>query len=484
MCSTQRRDHRPIFAVLVAATLAYTVQQSLVAPALPTLQRELHTTQPAVTYLFTAFLLTSSVATPILGRLADVHGKRRMLLAMLTALAIGSAISAGASDIGTMILGRAVQGIGGAVLPVCFGIVRDEMPPRKVPGAVGVLSAMLAAGGALGIVLAGPVMAFWSYHALFWLPLPVDLAVLAAAALLVPESPHAEGGRVGWRPAVLLAGWLAALSLGVGNGSSAGWTSAPELALFAAAVALAAAWVRSELTSSSPLVDMGTMRSPVVWRANLVALLVGMGMYGMNVLVPGFLQTPRSAGYGFGASVAHCGVLMLPITAAVFTAGMLTGRLEGRFGSRSSLLTGTAVMAAGLALLALWPHGLGQFTLGMVVCGAGQGLSFAALSNVVLAAVPAERTGVVMGANTNIRNIGGVFGSQLVAALLAGAAEAGAPPPERGYAVAFGVLAGALVAAASMTALLPRDRKSGPGEPSARPPGARLPQAPAEEQVD
>lgn len=453
-------SHRPTFAVLVAATLAYAVQQSMVAPALPALRLALHTSQPVITYLFTAFLLTSSVATPILGRLADVYGKRRMLLAVLAALALGSGVSACASGIGLMIAGRAVQGIGGAALPVCFGIVRDQVPRHKVPGSVGVLSAMLALGGALGIVVAGPMMALWSYHALFWLPLGVDLVVLAAAVVLVPESADPAGGSVAWSSALLLAAWLAALTLGIGNGPVAGWSSRGVLALFGAAAILAAAWVQVESRAPAPLVDLRMMRSPAVWRANMVALLVGVGMYGINVLIPGFLQTPRSAGYGFNASVAQTGVLMLPITAAVFTGGVLTGALERRFGSRACLLTGAAVMTAGLALLAIWPDRLWQFTLGAVLSGAGQGLAFAALANVVLAAVPAERTGVAVGANANIRTVGGALGSQLVASMIAGGGALGALPPERAYSAAFGGLSAALLVAALLAATLPRDRMS------------------------
>ena len=330
MESAPRPHYQVTFGVLAIGIGAFALLQSLVIPVLSTVQVELHTSQSAVTWVLTAYLLSASVMTPILGRAGDMFGKKWVFVAALAALAVGSVLAAVAPNLGVMIVARVIQGLGGGTLPLGFGIIRDEFPGEKVAGAVGILAALTAVGGSLGIVLAGPIVNALNWHWLFWLPGIATVIAAAGAVLFVPQSPARSRGRISWLPAVLLSGWLVALLVPLSEASDWGWGSPAVLGLFAAAVLLAAAWVWSELRAATPLIDMKMMRRPGVWTNNLVALLIGVGLYAMFAFLPEFVQTPSSAGYGFGASITRSGLMLLPSGVTMFVTGLFVGTLTRR----------------------------------------------------------------------------------------------------------------------------------------------------------
>jgi len=211
-----RRPHYNLtFAILAIAGIAFALLQSLVAPALRTIQTDLHTTTTAVAWVFTGYLLAASVATPIVGRLGDMFGKKRMLVVTLAIVAAGTLVAALATSIGVLILGRVIQGAGGAIFPLAFAIIRDEFPRERIPTGIALISALLGVGGGLGIILAGPITEHLSYHWLFWLPLVAVVTAGIAAQVVIPESPIRAPGRIDWVGAGLLTGWLVALLVGV-----------------------------------------------------------------------------------------------------------------------------------------------------------------------------------------------------------------------------------------------------------------------------
>ncbi len=332
MTATDRRtDYRVTFLVLCVGVSSFSLLQSMVNPVLPTIEAALDTDQATVTWVLTAYLLSASVFTPIIGRIGDKVGKERMLVVALATLAVGSLMAALAPSIGVLIAARAVQGVGGGVLPLTFGIIRDEFPREKVAGAVGTSAALLAVGGGFGLVLAGPLVEALSYHWLFWLPMVMTALAAVAAAVWVPESPERTPGRINVGSALLLSGWLVALLLAVSQGHDWGWGSRTgRSACSSSPPSCCRLWVLAEARSAEPLVDMRMMRIPTVWTVNLVALLFGMGMYSMFAFLPQFLQTPELTGYGFGVSVTESGLLLLPQTAATFVAGLFSGRLAAR----------------------------------------------------------------------------------------------------------------------------------------------------------
>ena len=475
--SDRRTDYRVTFVVLCVGVSSFSLLQSMVNPVLPTIEKALGTDQSTVTWVLTAYLLSASVFTPIIGRVGDKVGKERMLVFALGALTLGSLLAALAPTIGVLIAARAIQGIGGGVLPLTFGIIRDEFPRDKVAGAVGTSAALLAVGGGFGLVLAGPIVNALGYHWLFWLPMIMTLVAAIAAHLFVPESPERAPGRINVGSAFLMSGWLVTLLLAVSQGNRWGWGSPLTVGLFVATVVLLPTWVWAESRSRSPLVDMRMMRIPTVWTVNLVALLFGMGMYSMFAFVPQFLQTPDDiTGYGFGATVTQSGLILLPQTAATFVAGLLSGRLAARFGSKAVLVTGAALTSLGTLGMVLFHDQVWQILLETTLLGLAFGLAFAALSNLIVDAVPQSQTGVASGMNANIRTVGGALGSAVMAVVVTTNARPDGFPLESGYVNGFSVLVATSGLAALVAILVPvvkvRAHRAGdpvdvPAEPAA-----------------
>jgi EmrB/QacA subfamily drug resistance transporter len=476
MPSARTRSHYKVtFAVLATSVVAYALLQSLVAPVLPTIQAGLGTSQNAVTWVLTSYLVSASVFTPIMGRLGDMWGKERMLVAALLGLTVGSLLSALAGSLTIMIIGRVIQGMGGGVMPLAFGIIRDEFPEEKVIGAVGLTAALAAAGAGFGIVLAGPIVQALDYHWLFWIPMIVLILATIAAQVFVPESPVRTEGRLNWLATALLSTWLVALLIGISEAPSWGWGSGRVVGLILAAAVLLVIWVVVEARSATPLIDMRMMRIPAVWTTNLVALLFGVSQYAALGFLPEFLQTPSSAGYGFGASVTESGLLLLPLSVFMFFFGALSSRFAAKFGAKTVLVSGAVILIGTFVLLTVAHDHIWEILLAMAIQGIGFGLAYAAMSALVVQAVPAEQTGVASGMNTNIRTIGGAIGAAVMSSIVTSGVVAGSLPRESGYTHGFGVLAIAAVGAAAAAAFVPvASRHQAPDNPEKSLPHAEL----------
>ena len=450
-----RRPYQATYAVLALAVGGYALLQSLVIPVLPTIEAGLHTSQNTVTWVLTAYLLSAAIFTPIMGRLGDMYGKERMLVLTLVALTLGSLLAAIASSITLMIVARVIQGVGGGVVPLAFGLIRDEFPKEKVMGAIGVIAALAAAGAGLGIVLAGPIVNALDYHWLFWIPMIVMAAGTIAAHIVVPESRVRTPGKLSWAGIFLLSAWLVAGILAISEAPTWGWGSTSVIGLLLGTVILAVVWVVVEARSEHPLIDMQMMRIPAVWTTNLVALLLGVGMYAVFAFLPEFLQTPKSAGYGFGVSITVSGLILLPASVFMFAFGMLSGPLSKRFGSKSVLVTGLLVGIVTFALLTFAHAAEWEILVAMVVEGVGFGLAFSSMSAIVVVAVPPEQTGVASGMNANIRTIGGSIGAAVMSSIVTSGVRSGAIPRESGYTHGFALLTVAAIAAAIAALFVP-----------------------------
>ena len=443
MTGVERQHYNVTFTLLAVAAVAYALLQSLVAPALLTIQEDLHTTTAGAAWILTAYLLSASVITPIAGRLGDMYGKKRVRVAVLVVLALGTALAGLATTIGVMIVARLIQGAGGAIFPLSFAIIRDEFPRERVPHGIALISAILGIGGGLGIVLAGPIVEHLTYHWLFWFPLVAVVIATIGIFIFVPESPVRTRGRIDPIGAVLLAAWLTALLVPISEGPVWGWTSPKTLGLFALAAVLIPVWVWTESRSRAPLVDMQMMRLRPVWTTNLAALVLGFGMFASFVLVPEFVELPARDGFGFGASVTQAGLFMLPATIGMLIGGPISGRLSSTVGSRVPLILGALLSSNAFVLLTLAHDQRWEIYLALLVMGIGIGFAFASMANLIVESVPAQQTGVATGMNTIIRSTGGAIGSQVSAAIVTATLVAGRPT-DRGFTLAFAAAAGAL----------------------------------------
>jgi EmrB/QacA subfamily drug resistance transporter len=413
-----RQHYNVTLAILTMAGTAFALQQTLVVPALPALQRELDTSTTWVTWVLTVFLLTASVLTPLLGKLGDQYGKERLLVISLGVFLIGCIGSALAPNIAVLIAFRAVSGAGGAVFPLSFGIIRDEFPPDKVKVGIGLLSAVFGVGGGLGVVLSGVIIDNVSWR---WLFLGGAVPVALAIALVhryIPESPVKSPSRVDVPGALLFSGGLVCLLLGLTEGERWGWTSPRIVTLAVLTVVLLAGWVVVELRTPQPMVEIRMLTNRPVLMTNITALIAGFAMFTSFVLVPAFVEAPATRGYGFGASATQAGLYLLPSSLTMLFAGPLAGVLGRLWGSKWPLSIGMLLIAVGVSVLAQWNDEPWQIVVAMIALGVGVAFAFAAMAALITEAVRPTETGVATGMNTVMRTVGGVVGGQIGAVLL------------------------------------------------------------------
>lgn len=447
------RGSRPRL-ILCAVSLgggAYALLQSLVVPALPTLQRDFHTSTSGVAWIFTSYLIAASVVTPIAGRLGDMFGRKRAIVLTLVGLALGSLLAALADSLPLMIVARTIQGLGGAIFPLAFAIIRDEFPEERVTGAIALMSGILGIGGGLGIVLSGPILQHLSYHWLFWIPLIVTSISAATAIVVIPPSTHRAEGQIHWLGAVLLASWLVCLLLLVSEAPMWGWRSEKVVGLFAVSALTLVAWIWAEARSRYPLVDMKMMQLTSVWTTNLAAFLLGFGMYSAFVLLPQFVQTPKSTGYGFGASVSQAGLFVVPTTIAMLVFSPIGGRISNVVGAKIPLVLGAIITTAAFVLIT-FARSVWEVYLASALVGIGIGFAFASMANLIVEAVPRGQTGVATGMNTIVRTIGGAIGAEIAASVLSATTAANGFPTRHGYTVTFSICA-AVVASGILASL-------------------------------
>jgi MFS family permease len=453
--------------VLTTGAFLYAMLQSMVVPALTTIEHDLHSSQTATTWVFTSVLLSSAVATPILGRLGDMFGRSHMLLVSLSAIAVGTVVSALATSIGVLIIGRVIQGVGGGVTSLTFGIVRDVSPPQRVAGDIGFVAAMLAVGAGTGIVLSGPIAANLGFRWLFWIPFLAVIPIMIAAIFVIPRSERGPKERIDWLGALLLSGWLLSFLIAVSEAPTWGWGSAGVLGLFVSAIALLVLWVRIESRSTSPLVDMRLLSHRTLWRVNLLAFSIGMAMQGSFAFMPRFVQIAKSTGFGLGMSPERAGLVILPWSAGSTITGFLSGRLAARHGSKQSCVFGASLSIATFLVLVSRHGSLPLVFVAMGFFGIGTGLVAAAMPAILVLTVPAHQTGVSTGMNQNIRTIGGAVGAQIIATVLVSGAGRTQPLESR-YELSFFLL-GAMCIVATIAAI------AVPSQPKQAPRGAASP---------
>jgi EmrB/QacA subfamily drug resistance transporter len=459
----QPQDHtRVVFVSLLIAGMAFALSQTVVSPALPEIQREFGTDAASVAWILTGYLLAASVATPIVGKLGDLFGLSKVLTIVLLIFAAGSVVCALAPSLGVLVAGRIIQGVGGGIFPLAFGIIRHAFPPERVPTAIGGISATFGIGGGVGLVIAGPIVEALDASWLFWLGL---MALPGAWAIwrYVPREQTRPDARVDWLGAALLSVSLAAFLYGLSKANAWGWTSPRVLALVIGGLAVGGFWVWVETRVDQPLVDMRVLRRRAVLMTNITAVLIGFSMFASFLLVPQLAQTPERFGYGFGATVTGAGLLMLPSTLVMLFAGPYAGRLATKFGSRMPLVIGTGIGAVAFLFYAVAHETEWEIAVGGALLGVGIGFSFASMANLVVESVPRDEVGVATGINTIMRTLGGALGAQLVASLLTGKTIAGTPIPAEGaYTDAFIVAAVAAVLAMLCALSIPQKRRPRP----------------------
>lgn len=418
-----------LIAGLSLVVLTVAVLQTAVVPVLGIIAQQLNVSTVAASWAVTANLLAAAAATPLIGRLADLHSKKHVLLTVLVIVLAGSVLAAVTTSLPLLVLARVLQAASYGLYPVAIAILREELPENRMGSAMSVLSGTLGFGGGTGLVVVGLLMSGHAgYHRVFWLTTAFTVVVIAIAVLLVPIRPRSATGTIDWLGAAGLAAGLSAVLLAITQGHSWGWTSPATLTCAACGVMILVAWWFWERRAKQPLVSTEMMTRRPIMLTNLATVFVGMGLYFAFLGLTQFVQIPGgAAGYGFGATVLEASVVyLLPGALTGFLVALASGRFIDRFGARPVLAVAAVAGIVGFLFVALVHDAPWQVIVASILANAYISLGYGALPALVVAEVDAGETGVATSMNAIARTVGSSMAAALVAVLL-GRTMAGAP---------------------------------------------------------
>lgn len=412
---------RPQLVVVVLALggIVVSLMQTLVIPLIPKLPEFLGTSAADATWVITATLLASAVATPVVGRLGDMYGKRRLLLISLAMLIAGSVVAGLSDTLVPMVAGRALQGFAAGVIPLGISIMRDELPAERLAAATATMSASLGVGGALGLPAAALLAENADWHLLFWIAAGLGVVVVALVVAFVPESNVRTGGRFDFVGAAGLSVVLVCLLLAISKGAQWGWASGPTLGLFGVALVVLLLWGRWELRTARPLVDLRTTARRQVLLTNLTSIVFAFAMFAQSLVLPQILQLPAGTGYGLGQTMVVTGLVLVPSGVVMMLTAPLSARITKARGPKVTLMLGALVVGAGYGLGTVLMAGVGQLVLVSGTIGAGIGLAYGAMPALIMAAVPVSETAAANSLNTLMRAIGTSVSSAVAGVILA-----------------------------------------------------------------
>ena len=450
-----------VVAVLAFGGIVVSLMQTLVIPIVPELPKLLHAPASDTAWAVTATLLAAAVATPVVGRLGDMFGKRRMLLVSVVLLVAGSVLCALSDSLVPMIVGRAVQGLSAAVVPLGISIMRDELPAERLAGATALMSASLGVGGALGLPPAALIADHFDWHVLFWSSAGLGAVALVLVLLFVPESEVRTGGRFDVVGGLGMAAGLVSLLLAISKGADWGWTSGTTLGLFAAAVVVLLAWGFFELRTSEPLVDLRTTARRQVLVTNLASIAIGFSMFAMSLVLPQLLQLPTRTGFGLGRSLLTAGLVMAPSGLVMMAFAPVSAAVSRTKGPKVTLMIDALLVAAGYGLDIVLMSQVWHLVLVSCVIGAGIGFTYGAMPALIMGAVDPSETAAANSLNTLMRSIGtscasavaGVVLSQMTISL-----GGYALPSKNAFKAVMALGAGAALLAFAVASFIPRRR--------------------------
>ncbi len=450
-----------VVAVLAFAGIVVALMQTLVIPIVPELPKLLDASASNTAWAVTATLLAAAVATPVVGRLGDMYGKRRMLLVSIVLLIAGSVVCALSDSVIPMIAGRALQGLAAGVIPLGISIMRDILPAERLAGSTAMMSASLGVGGALGLPSAAFIADEWDWHLLFWTSAGLGAVAFVLVLLVVPESEVRAGGRFDLVGALGLSAGLVTLLLAVSKGGDWGWTSVTTLGLGLASVAILLAWGFYELRSSRPLVDLRTTARPQVLFTNLASVALGFSMFAMSLVLPQLLQLPEQTGYGLGRSMLTVGLVLAPQGLVMMAMSAVSAAITKAKGPRLTLMIGALIVASGYSLNTVLMSEVWHLVLVSCIIGGGIGFTYGAMPALIMGAVDPTQTGAANSLNTLMRSLGTSFASAIAGVILAQMTTdfGGYPlPSENGFKVVMALGAGAALVAFLIATFIPKHR--------------------------
>lgn len=454
------RAYLEIGAVGLGALMA-SLTQTLVIPVLPVISQDIGASTTQTQWLLTSTLLVAAVSVPVVGRFADMVGRRLMLVFSLGALALGSLIDALTTDTTLMIVGRALTGLSAASIPLGISLLAAVLPVDRRSSATALISAMLGIGSALGLPLAGLLADNVDYHVLFWIGAVGAVLSLVAILALVGEPRQTSTRSVDLPGIALLTSGLVCLVLPLSQGGTWGWGSLRTIGLLVAAVVLLALLVRVESRSAAPVVNVRALANPPIAMTNVASLFFGFALFASFVGTANYVQAPAATGYGFGSSVLTAGLCLLPSGLLMLLLAPVTAKLSTLWGAGRVLFLAGLIVAAGLIARIFFVDSLWQIVVGTAIIGAGSGIGYATLPTLINTYTPATDLAAANGINALARSLGSTLASAVGGSILASMTMALGGfeiPSLKAYRVLFAICAVAAVAAALLGLIAPRTK--------------------------
>ncbi|WP_211336412.1 MFS transporter [Nocardia tenerifensis] len=432
--------------------LALGTLQSVVEPALPLLQRELGVSPAEGALVGNTLLITGAVLTPVVGKLGDRYGGKRMLVWLMAVVSAGGLLAGLAPNLPVLLLGQVLQGAMVGALPLSFILVRKHLTTGESQAAVGLVVALFTGGGMVGTAIAGPIADALSWNWMFALPTVAIAATTPAVLRLLPHDPpiRSDDG-IDWPGVILLSGTLLALMLGLVTVTNGDLSPLASGAIAVLVAVLASGWVAVERRAESPMVDLRMLARPAMRNAFALTFIITTS-FGMVVfLLP---QLFAADGFGFAADTTDIGLFLLPGAVVGALSDSVGGVAARRFGPRAVVIVGAVVTSVTMIGLASLHTQAWQLVLAKVLTAFAAGLGTTALLAGTVTAVAAEDTGIATSLLVVTRVVGVALGAQIGGAILA---AGGDPTTEPAFVAGFAIAG--LVAALSL--LIVRITKKG-----------------------
>lgn len=398
--------------------IVVSLQNTLPLPLVNDLPRLLNTTPDNASWVLTSTVLAGTVAIPVISRLADMYGKKRLILVTLFTTVIGSLLGSFGDSLAVIIVARSLQGVGLALVPVGIALMRDELPRHRVPLGVALMSSTIAVGAAAALPIAGLLVGYFDWHAIFHITAVVGAALFILIFFLVRESPVRPGGRFDFIGATLLTTALTAVMLALTKSAAWGWYSPTTVGLASGGLLLLALWCRLQMSTQAPLINIRTATRPTVLLVNIATLLLGYAMFLNMLMTSHVLHMPRTTDLGFGMDAMDTGLWMAPVALVFGATAPPAAAISRRVGPAVTLVLGSTVMALAYVLRSTLYDHLWQVLVGSMLVAVGTCLACAAMPVLIMRSVPVAETSAATGLNTLMRYLGTAISSAVTAAVV------------------------------------------------------------------
>lgn len=391
--------------------------ETMVIPGIPTIQHDLSTTAPIASWITSAYLIVGSAASPLFGKLGDIHGKKRLFLIALVFYMCGVGIAGFSPSIYFLLFARGLQGVGFAIIPLSLAIISDVFPREKVGMAQGIISGTFAIGAAAGLVVGSYIVQDLGWQYAFHTALILSIILFAVVAKVLKKDIRRTKTPIDFIGASILMAGVTLSLVYTTEGPTLGWLSLEELLFIIPGIALTVFFFVFERTRAHPLINLGLLRIRNVLVANLVGLVSGMSMFLIFFAVVYYAELPL--GFGLALDVIAAGVTLAPSTVGMVVAGPSIGRMMARFGPKPMLALGSGLEILGFLLFLLNRGTRVDVALDVFVSLAGVVAIIIPIVNMITISVPPENVAVGLGMNTLVRNIGGAIGPVLATSIMA-----------------------------------------------------------------